>query len=265
MKKQNPENELERLKKEKAALQVQSGLLENFVTLARSAANEGGLAGILRQTLKVSTELTGAEKGSLFLLDENGAATDSILTRADTTENQQSRIIGTVFDKGLAGWVRRHRRVGLIGDTAEDDRGLDLPDQPYRVGSALYMALFRSLIRAYINGGHEPPLIVGCRGIRQKLAPTGPVVGMLPKIQFTKKQARIDAGQTLIGYTDGVTEALAPDNRLFTKQRFLSLLEKPAASAAGLIEQIKTQLDRHMGNAAQFDDITMIAVHRLEN
>ena len=98
---------------------------------------------------------------------------------------------------------------------------------------------------AYINGGHEPPLIVSRSGIRQKLNPTGPVVGMLPQMQFVKKQAHMDIGDTLIGYTDGVTEALAPDDSLFTKQRFLALLEKPAPSAAGLIEQIKTRLDRH--------------------
>ena len=456
---QDFDKQFEQLKREKAALQVQSGLLDNFVTLARSAANEGVLANILQKTLKISAELTGAEKGSLFLLDENGVVTDSILTRSDTTAGQRSRIIGRVLDKGLAGWVRHHRKVGLIANTNDDDRWLDLPDQPYSVGSALavpilqgedllgiltllharpghftaetadlmqltagqigsalenarlytrveaysralnaemekgkkiqldflptqlpeisgwqiaacfyparqvsgdfydafmlpgdrlgiviadvcdkgigsalYMALFRSLIRvfsgqvslhglsvpgsgekeispsgdflnraldavlltndyiaieheeqsmfatlffgildlqsgslAYINGGHEPPLIIKRSGVRQKLKATGPVVGMLPQMKFAKNQTHIAAGETFIGYTDGVTEAQAPDDSLFTKQRFLSLLEKPAPSAAGLIKQIKNQLDRHMGNAPQFDDITMIAVHRLKD
>jgi phosphoserine phosphatase RsbU/P len=135
--------ELNRLKSEKAALQVQSRLLENFVAFARSSATERLLIKLLRKTLEVSAELSGAEKGSLFLLDDHGAVTDSILTRKDTTPEQRSSILGTILDKGLAGWVRHHRKVGLIADTTADDRWLDLPNQPYEVGSALAVPVLR--------------------------------------------------------------------------------------------------------------------------
>ena len=114
------EQELNRLKSEKSALQVQSRLLDNFVSFARSSAKEHVLTRLLQKTLEVSAELTGADKGSLFLVDKKGAVTDSILTRADTTPEQRSRIIGQVFDEGLAGWVRRNRKVGLIEDTRDD-------------------------------------------------------------------------------------------------------------------------------------------------
>ncbi len=137
------QKELRRLKEEKAALQVQGRLLEKFVTLARSAGKERVLTAILQKTLEISTELTSAEKGSLFLLDTDGAVTDSLLTRRDTTPEQSDRIIGTVFGKGLAGWVRQHRKVGLILDTRDDDRWLDLPNQPYKVGSALAVPILR--------------------------------------------------------------------------------------------------------------------------
>ena len=66
----------------------------------------------------------------------------------------------------------------------------------------------------------------------------------------------------LVGYTDGVTEAMSPDNELYSKDRVLSLLKKPAATAALQIEQIKSDIFSHIGDAPQFDDITMIAVHR---
>jgi sigma-B regulation protein RsbU (phosphoserine phosphatase) len=55
---------------------------------------------------------------------------------------------------------------------------------------------------------------------------------------------------------------MSPENKLFSKKRFLSLLEKPAVSASQLIEQIKIDIFNHIGDAPQFDDITMIAVHR---
>ena len=140
---QHLQRDLKRLKEEKAALQVQSRLLEKFVTLARSAAKERVLTAILQKTLEISTELTAAEKGSLFLLDSAGAVSDSLLTRRDATPEQSARIIGTVFNKGLAGWVRQYRKMGLILDTKDDDRWLDLPNQPYTVGSALAVPILR--------------------------------------------------------------------------------------------------------------------------
>jgi sigma-B regulation protein RsbU (phosphoserine phosphatase) len=381
---------------------------------------------------------------------------ESILTRSDATPEQRSQLIGRVLDKGLAGWVRRHREVGLILDTKEDDRWLDLPNQPYTVrsalavpilrdekllglltllhaqtghfrqetadlmkviagqiaialenarlyaklsnyskalnaelekgkkiqrdflpadipqisgweidtcfhparqvsgdfydvfmlpgnyvglviadvcdkgvGSALYMALFRSLIRvfsgqirlgvwsaaksgknkesasetdlarmlqavsltndyiaeehgrevmfatvffgvlnpatgdlSFVNGGHEPPFIIGQSKIKATLTAQGPVVGIIPGAEFEIQHAQLEPGDILIGYTDGVTEALSPQEAFFTKERFLEVIEEPVSSAGELIERIKTRLFRHIDNAPQFDDITMIAVHR---
>ena len=104
------QKKLSQLRSEKAAFQAQSRLLENFVSLARSSGKEEKLISILQQTLEVFVGLTGAEKGSLFLLNRNGMVIESILTRADATPEQRSQLIGRVLDKGLAGWVRRHCR-----------------------------------------------------------------------------------------------------------------------------------------------------------
>ncbi len=134
---------INQLRKEKAALQVQSRLLENFVNFARSSAQERVMTRLLQKTLEISAELTGADKGSLFLLDAKGVVVDGILTRVDPTPEQRSRIIGQVFGDGLAGWVRRNRKIGLIVDTNHDDRWLDLPNQPYSVGSALAVPILK--------------------------------------------------------------------------------------------------------------------------
>jgi hypothetical protein len=61
-----------------------------------------------------------------------------------------------------------------------------------------------------------------------------------------------------------VTEAMSPDEMLYTRRRFLSLLEQPALSAADLIERVKADLFSHIQHAPQSDDITMIAVRRKE-
>ena len=104
-----------RLRSEKAALQVQSRLLDNFVNFARSSAKERVLTRLLQKTLEISAELTAADKGSLFLLDAAGAVTDGILTRVDPTPEQRSRIIGQVFDKGRFHEVPDRVDVELYG------------------------------------------------------------------------------------------------------------------------------------------------------
>lgn len=115
---------------------------------------------------------------------------------------------------------------------------------------------------AYINGGHEPLYLVGSNGITQTLKPTGPAVGMVPHMKFGVEEVRIEPGETVVGYSDGVTEANAPNGDFFTRKRLISLLEQPAPSASHLLERIKTDLFLHIGNSKPFDDITMIALHR---
>ena len=117
---------------------------------------------------------------------------------------------------------------------------------------------------AYINAGHEPLLIVNSRGIRQRLNPTGPAVGIAPEMKFEMQRIEINPGDMLIGYTDGVSEAVSENGEFFTKERLFSLLEQPAGSASLMVERIKTSLLDHTRNTPVSDDIAMIAVQRLQ-
>ena len=72
------------------------------MTLAhRSAAKEKVLTAILQKILEISTELTAAEKGSLFLLNSAGVVTDSILTRKTPLRNKAPESSGQYSTKGL--------------------------------------------------------------------------------------------------------------------------------------------------------------------
>ena len=116
---------------------------------------------------------------------------------------------------------------------------------------------------AYINAGHEPLFIVNSAGVKQRLKPTGPAVGITSDMQFEIQEVQIQPGDMLIGFTDGVTEALSPNGEFFTKKQLLPILEQPAASGADLVERIKTKVFNHIQDAAPSDDITMLAVQRL--
>ena len=81
MNEESLKKELSKLRSEKIAFKTQNELLESFVTLVRSPSEAGLLRKILQKTVDISQELTGAERGSLLLLDKKGAVTDFFLTR----------------------------------------------------------------------------------------------------------------------------------------------------------------------------------------
>jgi serine phosphatase RsbU (regulator of sigma subunit) len=116
---------------------------------------------------------------------------------------------------------------------------------------------------SYISGGHEPILIVDSSGgVRERLNPTGPAVGITPDTEFKIEQTRLEPGDILLGYTDGVLEALAAGGEFFTRKRLLSMLEQSTSSAALLLDQIVASVLSHIGEADQHDDITVLAVRR---
>lgn len=117
---------------------------------------------------------------------------------------------------------------------------------------------------SFINGGHEPVVIINPQGgIKEYLSPTGPAVGVMPDVEFIIKQTVLAPGGTMLAYTDGVTEALSADEKEFTRERLLALLDKPFSSVEALLGNIAGQLDLHMDNAEQFDDITLLSVRRV--
>jgi sigma-B regulation protein RsbU (phosphoserine phosphatase) len=124
-----------------AAFQAQSELFERFISMARSPNEPEVIKVMLRKTIEISLALTGAEHGSLILLDSDGGVTDSILSRGNIAAEPASVLIESAFKKGLAGWVKQHRKIGLVHDTKKDDRWLTFPDQPYAVRSALALPI----------------------------------------------------------------------------------------------------------------------------
>ncbi len=124
------------------ALEDQKRLFENLVSVARTASAYPTLQVTLRNSLDVVVQMTGADKGSLFVLDTEQRIVASILPRGQVDDAEQAHsLIGQVMDKGLAGWVCKHKQSALIQDTRLDERWLTLPDQPYEARSALCLPI----------------------------------------------------------------------------------------------------------------------------
>jgi serine phosphatase RsbU (regulator of sigma subunit) len=115
-------------------------------------------------------------------------------------------------------------------------------------------------VMCYINGGHEPLYVINSSGIKASLAPTGPAVGAMPDSKFNVQQINLEPGDVLVGYTDGVTDALSPQNEAFTRKRLRSLLEQPFNTASDVLERVRSDLFSFVDIAPRHDDVTMLAV-----
>ncbi|PZU98830.1 MAG: hypothetical protein DCE90_03210 [Pseudanabaena sp.] len=124
-----------------AAIQMQNNLFKNSISYAQSVSGSLILKTTLKNTLETLTKSTEADEGSIFLIDEDGVIMESILARGPVTRDLKDSVISKVLDDGLAGWVLRHRQIGIIHDAVMDDRWINLPNQPYTARSALAMPL----------------------------------------------------------------------------------------------------------------------------
>ena len=114
----------------------------------------------------------------------------------------------------------------------------------------------------YINAGHEAPLLISNGAVKTSLLPTGPAVGMLPNMDFKIESVRLAPGDSLLLYTDGVTDALNSNHARFSEERLISAATHPSNSAQSQLQGIVSAVDTHIAGREQYDDITLLAVQR---
>ena len=115
------------------------------------------------------------------------------------------------------------------------------------------------------NAGHEYPMIKKANGEFEILKDKhGFVVGGMEGMRYKEYEFTLEKGGTLFLYTDGVAEANNAKNELFGKDRMLAALNaEPQADPKTLLENMKKSVDEFVGNAPQFDDLTMLGVKLL--
>ena len=115
----------------------------------------------------------------------------------------------------------------------------------------------------YINCGHEPPVIINGSCNTIFLKPTGAAIGVMPDLDYIHKQLQINSGDVFFAYTDGVTDAQNHTGEFFSKEQLLSVLKNGIKSADDLVTIISEKVYDHISQTEQFDDITMIAIKRM--
>ncbi len=114
----------------------------------------------------------------------------------------------------------------------------------------------------YVNGGHDAPVVTARNGIKAVLAPTGPAVGMLPGLEFNSDHTRLEPGDTLVVFTDGVVDARSPDGAPFSQDRLIHILDEPRASVEETLDAVIEALRSHTREADPFDDVTLFGLRR---
>lgn len=114
---------------------------------------------------------------------------------------------------------------------------------------------------AYINCGHNPPIVRRAGGELSRLLPTGPALGLIHDATFELGTDLLDGGDLLFLYTDGVPEAKNTDGEFFGEERLHEVLGEPG-SAAAVVDRFSQAVVAHSGAAEQFDDVTMLGLRR---
>ncbi|RSL17916.1 sigma-B regulation protein RsbU (phosphoserine phosphatase) [Edaphobacter aggregans] len=123
-------------------------------------------------------------------------------------------------------------------------------------------------VLTYVNAGHNPPLVL--RGTETiPLEATGTVIGLIPNVVYTRSAVRLQPGDVLIAFTDGISEAMNAAEEEWGEANMVAaaqtLLTQPACSttAQQLITCIVQAADRFTAGAPQHDDMTLLicAIH----
>ncbi len=121
-----------------------------------------------------------------------------------------------------------------------------------------------SAVLTYSNAGHNLPFIIRRSGATERLETGNIVLGAIDKVIYTEDSASLDPGDTLLVFSDGISEAINPDEEEFGEDPLPGLvLANMDASAMSLIDTIISKVVSHAGKAPQRDDMTMVAIRRI--
>jgi sigma-B regulation protein RsbU (phosphoserine phosphatase) len=184
-------------------------------------------------------------------------------------------VVGDVSGKGIAAGIFMAVTRTLIRATAVPGRGpVEIMN---RVNAQLakenQASLFVTMIlgivdtatgrMVYGQGGHNPPILVPVQGKPTYEPAGGMPLGVFEDAKFGERELHLKPGETLLVYTDGVTEAMNQAKDLFGEDR----LEKAVTGVADLspekiAERVIEQVEGFVLEAERSDDITLLAIQR---
>lgn len=191
-----------------------------------------------------------------------------------TNNNEFVFLIADVSGKGIPAAMFMMRAKTLIKGYAE--AGMSVEEVMTRANEKLcegndaemFVTAWIGMINlstglvTFANAGHNPPLIKRKSSVSEYLrARTGFVLAGMDGSKYRKNDFTLAPGDSLFLYTDGVTEATNSSTELYGEERLQAVIDKTiAGSAAEMCAEVKSDVDKFVGNAPQFDDITILCL-----
>ncbi len=180
--------------------------------------------------------------------------------------------VGDVSDKGVSAALFMARGIALLRYIVTRER-LDPPAALARANRELCagndLCMFMTALLGFLdlrtgrlvysNAGHLPPLRrAGAGGCAPLDLPRGKPLGLVEQAVYTAREAQLAAGDLLLLYSDGVTEAMDPADQAFGDAALVELLAGANGDAAAVVAAIRQAVHAHARGAPQSDDITLL-------
>jgi len=185
-------------------------------------------------------------------------------------------VVGDVSGKGIAAGIFMAVTRTLIRATAIPGRTpLEILNRVNaQLASENQASLFVTMILGIVDtksgevvygqGGHNPPVLLSSEGIPKYEPPGGMPLGVFEDAKFGERGLRLAPGETLLVYTDGVTEAMNEARDLFGEERLLeAVTHRASQTAEKLTESVVEKVEDFVREAERSDDITLLAIKRL--
>lgn len=180
--------------------------------------------------------------------------------------------VGDVAGKGPPAALLSALMQGIFA--AQASSTVEVDEAVARINTALlrraiesrYVTLFYGLLAAdgeltYCNAGHNPPVVVGVDGGVRRLEAGGPPVGLFDFSLYEAGRVTLAPGDSVLVFSDGVSEALNTEGEEFGDARLVGTLEALAtAQPSVVLEKILAEVRAFQGRAVQNDDVTALVV-----
>jgi PAS domain S-box-containing protein len=235
------------------------------------------IARLIQQTLlpKVLPELPGYDVAAYYqpAREVGGDFYDFL----ELENGRLGLVVGDVTDKGVpAALVMATTRTMLraaaqrlfspeeVLRRANDVLVTDIP--PNMFITCLYAILEPGSGRlVYANAGHDPPYLRRSGGDCEELRATGMPLGLMPGMSYEEKEIVLEAGESVLFYSDGLVEAHDPHGEMFGFPRLQGLVGTHREGGSSLIGFLLSELTRFTGEGwEQEDDITLVTLERSE-
>jgi PAS domain S-box-containing protein len=185
-------------------------------------------------------------------------------------------VVGDVVGKGpraagVTALARHTLRAAAISGQSPTEmlatlhRALDRQPRGADLCTVCLVTMTQAAARAHLKvalAGHEPPLLIDAHGESRQLGQPGTLLGVIDPISISETDAELHPGETLLLFTDGVTEAGKPDRPLGSSGLRRLCRQAPRLSLQGLLEHIERAATEHAGGSLH-DDIALLALRVL--